>query len=78
MCVRLISVSEKCLFFLLHVRISIWIDLVGEAPVIDLPRSRDSTPPVNVCPDLATEPQDSKIDNNDDLCFMDTFVHMVG
>ena len=38
--VRLVSVLEKCFF--LHVRIGVWIDLGGGAPVIDLPRSWDS------------------------------------
>jgi len=42
--------------FFLHVRISVWIDLGGGAPVIDLSGSW-AAPPANVFfPDLATEP----------------------
>jgi len=39
--VKLVSVSEKW-YFSLHVDIGVWIDLGAGAPVIDLPRSRDS------------------------------------
>ena len=48
--VRLISVSEKGVFFL-HVCIGVWVGLRGGVPKIDLTGSRDS-----VCPDLAIKP----------------------
>ena len=44
------------------VRICVWIDLGGEAPVIDLSEV-ETAPPANVCPDLATEPLETKRDN---------------
>ena len=42
--VSLTTVSEKGYAFFLHVCISVWIGLVGKAPEIDLPGSRDSIP----------------------------------
>jgi len=35
---------RKVVFFFLHVRISVWIDLGGGVPVIDLLKRLDSTP----------------------------------